>query len=223
MGSFPSWIQLWCNSLIIPSLHWCTESQYIQICTCIGTVITTCQQISVSLTPLDTEPRQSVPTNIYSKRKKSTSTKILGRCRYPAWALNRVTIKLKNNKTTNQRYSKNKNTGSNNRPYNIVPYVKGMSESCKKTAVENMWLKYISKEEILSRTSWYTPKIKKPSYRRVEWSTDTSVVGWTVRKSILGNQAEHLQEDLENTWGPPHPSMTITTSLFMNCLWKIVA
>ena len=38
---------------------------------------------------------------------------------------------MKNNKS-NQGFNKNKNnTGSNNKPYIVVPYVKGMSESCK--------------------------------------------------------------------------------------------
>ena len=55
--------------------------------------------------------------------------KALSNCRYPAWALNRARM---NTMDSNKR--KNKNTSSNNmnkRPYIMVPYMKGLSESCK--------------------------------------------------------------------------------------------
>ena len=51
-------------------------------------------------------------------------------------------MKLKNKNRTNQGTNNNKNnTGSNNKPYIVVPYVKGMSESCK-TSAEKMALMY---------------------------------------------------------------------------------
>ena len=54
----------------------------------------------------------------------------LSNCRYPAWALNRAKLtnmhnnKRRKNKTTNNLNSKKK-------PYIVVPYMKGLSESCK--------------------------------------------------------------------------------------------
>ena len=59
--------------------------------------------------------------------------KALRRYKYPVWALNRASIKEKKPNRTNQdsRNSKNNTGCNNNKPYIVVPYVKGMSESCK--------------------------------------------------------------------------------------------
>ena len=76
------------------------------------------------------------------KEEEDQLNKALRRCKYPAWALNRANIKQKNNKRTNQDPGNNRNsTGSNNnKPYIVVPYVKGMSESykniCRKHGIE---------------------------------------------------------------------------------------
>ena len=158
------------------------------------------------------------------KEEEDHPNKALRRCKYPVWPLNRASIKQKNDNWTNQDsgISKN-NTGSNNsKPYTEDTYVKGRSENCK-TSAENMALKCTSKEAVPSRISWYTSKIKTPSFRKKGWSTDIKMAGWTVRKSIWGNQAEHLQKGSENIWGPPHPSMITTTPLAMTFLWKISA
>ena len=48
-------------------------------------------------------------------------------CRYPAWALNRARINTSNKNKNRRTYS---NT-SNKMPYIVVPYMKGLSESCK--------------------------------------------------------------------------------------------
>ena len=65
----------------------------------------------------------------------------LRRCKYPEWALSRANIKQKKKTSTNQGTSSNSNwTGSNNKPYIVVPYIQGMSESykniCRKHGVE---------------------------------------------------------------------------------------
>ena len=66
------------------------------------------------------------------KEEEEHLNKALRRCKYPAWALNRVNIRQKNKNRTNQGANKNKNNkGNNNKPYIVVPYVKGMSESSK--------------------------------------------------------------------------------------------
>ena len=51
----------------------------------------------------------------------------LSNCRYPAWALNRARINTSNKNKNRRTYS---NT-SNKKPYIVVPYMKGLSESCK--------------------------------------------------------------------------------------------
>ena len=66
------------------------------------------------------------------KEEDKHLNKALRRCNYPTWVLNRVNIKQKNRNITNQGTNKNKNNkGSNNKPYIVVQYAQGMSESCK--------------------------------------------------------------------------------------------
>ena len=59
--------------------------------------------------------------------------KALQRCKYPAWALNRVMIKSKG--SVNKKRRDTTKTGQNNniqKPYMVVPYYRGLSESLKK-------------------------------------------------------------------------------------------
>ena len=56
----------------------------------------------------------------------------LTRCKYPAWVLNRVKIKTK--ATVNKNSRGTNNSGNNNqKPYMVIPYYKGVSDSIKKT------------------------------------------------------------------------------------------
>ena len=56
----------------------------------------------------------------------------LRRCKYPLWAWNRVNINT-NQKRNNKGKNNNKSNNSNNtnKPYIVVPYMKGLGESCK--------------------------------------------------------------------------------------------
>ena len=62
--------------------------------------------------------------------------RILTRCKYPAWALNRVRIKMKTPAQRNQKRNNNSNKNNqkgNYNPYIVVQYYKGLSESMKRT------------------------------------------------------------------------------------------
>ena len=57
----------------------------------------------------------------------------LTRCNYPKWALNRAIIRSKARNTRKQNNNTNNNViKQNQRPYMVVPYHKGLSESLKK-------------------------------------------------------------------------------------------
>ena len=59
----------------------------------------------------------------------------LKRCKYPAWAINKV--KMKTRTATNRNRTRNNNTGSNiQKPHIVIPYYQGISESLKKTCSE---------------------------------------------------------------------------------------
>ena len=81
----------------------------------------------------------------------------LRRCKYPLWAWNRVNIN-KNQKRKNKGNNNNNNNNSNNmnKPYIVVPYMKGLGEAAK-TSAENMEWRCISEEAAPSEISW-SPK-----------------------------------------------------------------
>ena len=59
--------------------------------------------------------------------------KALQRCKYPAWALNRVKIKSKGSANKKRRDTTETDHNNNNqKPYMVVPYYRGLSESLKK-------------------------------------------------------------------------------------------
>ena len=60
--------------------------------------------------------------------------RVLTRCKYPVWALNRVKIKMKTPAQKDREKNKSTNTGNQQQnPYIVVPYYKGLSESLKGT------------------------------------------------------------------------------------------
>ena len=63
------------------------------------------------------------------KEEEDHLNRALSNCRYPGWALNRARINtMNNNKNKNK---KTHSTISNRKPYIVVSYMKGLSESCK--------------------------------------------------------------------------------------------
>ena len=98
-----------------------------------------------SLPSLDTlvliQPDNSLLTSVYRKpphrdlynhllkEKGDHLNRALSNCRYPAWALNRARMNtMDSNKNRNR---KTYNTTSNKKPYIVVPYMEGLSETCK--------------------------------------------------------------------------------------------
>ena len=69
------------------------------------------------------------------KKDKGHLNRALKRCKYPEWTLTGVSFKQNKKTSTNQGTDKNTaKTGSNNKSYIVVPYIQGMSESCKASA-----------------------------------------------------------------------------------------
>ena len=59
-------------------------------------------------------------------------------CKYPAWALNRIKMKTRNPTIKRNNNNQNKSgTDTTQKPYIIVPYHRGPSESFKKTCNNN--------------------------------------------------------------------------------------
>ena len=59
--------------------------------------------------------------------------KVLTRCKYPDWAINRVKIKMRTPAQRNKQKNKSCMTGNQKQNYIVVPYYKGLGESLKTT------------------------------------------------------------------------------------------
>ena len=75
---------------------------------------------------------RTVCSNQQMLKKEDHLNKALNNCKYPTWALNRANIRSKKN-TRARKNNINTNSSENkkNKPYIVVPYMKGLSESCK--------------------------------------------------------------------------------------------
>ena len=64
------------------------------------------------------------------KKEEDHLNKALYNCKYPTWALNRPNIRSKKNTRNKKNTNTNSKENKKNKPYIVVSYVKGLSESC---------------------------------------------------------------------------------------------
>ena len=107
-------------------------------------------------------------------------SRVLKRCKYTSWAINRVKIKMR---TPAQKKS-TKNNASNQknyqRPYIVVSYYQGLSESLKRTC-NKYGVQVHFKGGVTIKTSWWSPR---PMLKKVGSSIDINVIGLTVMKNV---------------------------------------
>ena len=91
------------------------------------------------------------------KQEEDHLYKALCTCKYPAWALNRIKMKIRNpNTRRNNNQKKKPGTDTNQKPYITAPYQRGLSESFKrknKKLVTTMGCRCASKEVQQLKTS----------------------------------------------------------------------
>ena len=90
----------------------------------------------------------------------------LSRCKYPAWALNRIKIKSRN--PTKKKNNSNQNkpgTDTTQKPHIIVPYHRGLSESFKKVC-SNHGLQVYFKGGTTIKNLLMAPKDQDPMKKR---------------------------------------------------------
>ena len=81
--------------------------------------------------------------------------KALQRCKYPAWALNRLNIKSKG--SANKKRRDTTQTGQNNsnqKPYMLVPYYRGLSKSLKKVCIKNLLVAPKDKDPVMKKSGF---------------------------------------------------------------------
>ena len=94
--------------------------------------------------------------------------KAMNNCKYPTRALNRASIRSKKksrSKTNNT--NKNSNDNNNNKAYIVVPYMKGLHESCKDICRKHGIDMYFKGGNTIKELQAH-PRIKIIYYRRVE-------------------------------------------------------
>ena len=92
--------------------------------------------------------------------------KVLTKCKYPVWALNRVKIRMKTPAPKKQQKNKSCMTGNQKQnPYIVVPYYKGMSESLKRTC-QKYGVQVYFKGGITIKSLLMAPKDKDPLMKK---------------------------------------------------------
>ena len=149
------WI-LWShpNQMVVSALQ-CTENQPTLTCICSKTATIPFQQNTVCVNTLHHRAR-AVCSNHQLLKEEDHLQRVLLENKHHIWALNRMKMKI--NASSNQDQNKRGTnisanaTSGNQRPYMVVPYVKGLSKSLKMDA-ENMVYMYFVKEVIPSKAS----------------------------------------------------------------------
>ena len=143
--------------------------------------------------------------------------KVLHRCKYPAWDLNRVRIKQR---SSAKRRSNTTKTGQNNpnqqKPYMVVPYYRGLSKSLKKICSRQGVQVYFKGGSTIKNLPM-APKDKDPIMKKVGSSIDTGVIGWTAMRNTLENPQGCLVRGLRNI--KRHPPLYLTTPTSLVTSW----
>ena len=130
-----------------------------------------------------------------------------------------LSANLKTNRSNRGSNNTRNTTMTNtNKPHIEVPYIKGLSESCKKNCREHG----IQMHLMGCRTIKDIPV--KPIDRSTIWQKIGVIYRYKCgrmdcKKSILGSQAEHLLKDTKNTSKPHHSSTGHDISIGNLALW----
>ena len=79
----------------------------------------------------------------------------------------------------------------------VVPYYQGLSKSIKRLS-EKCGVQVHFKGGITIKNLLMAPKDKDHILKKVESYTNIDVIGWSVMRSTLGNQQEHLLKGSSN-------------------------
>ena len=112
----------------------CIENLPTQTYTCSGTVTILLTSKYGVVGTLHHRAQQICSSPELLQQEEKHLHQALTNCKYPEWALNRAKIRSKARKTRTQRKNtNNNNSNQSQKPYMVVPYHKGVSESLKKT------------------------------------------------------------------------------------------
>ena len=148
--------------------------------------------------------------NMLQKEEEHLS-RVLTKCKYPTWAINRVKMKMK--KPAQKKNISNTNTQQNyQKPYMVVPYYQGLSESVKRTCNKH-WVQLYFRGGVTIKNLLMAPKDQDPMLKKSGVIYRYKCDEWSVMRSTLESPPEHLERGSKNTRRPHPPSVTIITSL----------
>ena len=139
----------------------------------------------------------------------------LKKCNYPTWALNRVKMRCQN--PNNKRKNKNNSQQDNNinkNLYMVVPYYQGLSEKIKRSG-KKFGVQMHFNGGLTIKNLLMAPKDKDYILKKVDSYTDIVVIGWSVMRSILGNQQGLLLKGSRNIKRLPPLYMIIPSDQVM--------
>ena len=146
------------------------------------------------------------------QKEEDHLSNILTRCKYPTWAINSVKMKMrtpaqkkKNNNSTNTKQNCQK-------PYTIVPYYQGLSESVKTTCNKHGVQVYF-RGGVTIKNLLMTPKDQDPMMKKCGVIYRYKCDRVECDEEYIESLPEHLEKGSKNTRRPHPPSMTTVTPL----------
>ena len=137
-------------------------------------------------------------------------------CKYPAWALNKWKIKQRNSAKKEVTPQELVITIQISRkPYMVIPYYRGLSESLKKICSRHGVQVYCKGGNTI-RNLLMAQRTKIQSWEKVGSSIDTCVIGWVGDEEYIGESSRVFGERSRNIKRHrPQPFLTI-----LNYLWS---
>ena len=110
-----------------------TGSLPIQTCISNGTAITPISSKYSVVGTLHHRAKTICSSPYMLQKEEEHLSRVLTRCKYPTWEINRVKMKMRT-PAQKKKYNNCTNTQKNcQKPYMVVPYYQGLSESVKRT------------------------------------------------------------------------------------------
>ena len=99
------------------------------------------------------------------QREEEHLSRVLTKCKYPTWAINRVKMKMKKPAQKKKNTRNNNNQPKHQKPYMVVPYYQGLSEivkrTCNKHEVQVYFRGGVTIKNLLMAPKDHDPMLKK--------------------------------------------------------------
>ena len=156
--------------------------------------------------------RTICPSPQLLQQEEDHLSRVLTRCKYPAWAINRVKIKIRTlaqKKSTKINANNQKNS---QKPYTVVPNYQRLSESIKRTC-DKYWVQVHLKGGVVIKNFLVAPKEQDPMLKKsgVIYRYKCDRVDFD--EEYIGDSSRTFGERFKEHQKAPPPHMTTITPL----------